>query len=119
MTGPEVRAQLATVIAGVVPAGWTVYAGPPEIVSLPAVVVQTPSRRPGTFCHEIYAATITSLEARPAGLAGYDSVDVVAATIVPALTTIAGLAYQSTDLEQRIVGGVEAYGSVINVELYV
>jgi hypothetical protein len=112
--------MLAAVVAGAVPPDWTVYAGPPEVTSNPCAVIQVANTRPGTFCALVYRMTVTALEARSSGLAGYDSVETMAATITEAVTGIEGLVYESTDQGPMIApGGVEAYGATLNLELYV
>lgn len=123
MTGPEVREQLATVVANVLPPEWTVYAGPPEVVSLPAAVVvpRTPYRRFADMggCTWIYGLQVTLLEARSAGMDGVDMLDDLAETVRAALYTVPSLAYESTDLGPMIApGGVESYGATLNLELY-
>ena len=119
MTGPEVRAQLAAVITGVVPPEWTVYPGVPEQASFPAVVIQTDTKRVGTFCAEIHRMTVHHLEARSTGIAGYDAAEVMAATVLDALSEVEGLAYDSTENRPEILGGVEAHGSILTIEMYV
>lgn len=123
MTGPEVRDQLAQVVANVLPEQWTVYEGPPETVSLPGAVIvpRTPYRRPANMggCQWIYGLQVTLLEARSAGVAGVDELDVLAEIVREALYAIESLAYESTDLGPMIApGGVEAYGATLNLELY-
>jgi len=122
VTGPEVRQALATVVAGVVPDSWTVYPGPPEVTSLPAVVIvpRSPYRRAGTFCADIYSLAVTLLVGRATGVAGVDELDVLAVTVTDELIAQTGLVYESTDLGPMIApGGVEAYGAALNVEYYV
>jgi hypothetical protein len=119
VTGPEARAQIAAVVTDAVPPEWTVYPGLPEQVSLPGVVIQTPNQRLGTFCAEIHRMSVIVLEARSAGSVAYDSVDVMASTVLTALTTIDGLVYESKDLGPMVApGGVESYGATLNIELY-
>jgi hypothetical protein len=119
MTGPEARAQIAAAVTAAVPPEWTVYAGLPDVVSFPGVVIQTPSQRLGTFCAEIHRMTVIVLEARSMGAVAYDSVDVMASTVLAALATVDGLAYESKDLGPMVApGGVEAYGATLNIELY-
>lgn len=122
MTGPEVRAQLATVVAAALPEEWTTYPGPPEAMSLPGAVIvpRTPYRRAGTFCAEIYGLSVTLLEARSTSVEGVDMLDALAATVLDAVTAVEGLVYESTELGPMIApGGVEAYGATLNLELYV
>ena len=123
MTGPEVRGELAQIVGNALPEGWTVYPGPPEVVSLPAAVVvpRTPYRQPANLggCEWRYGLQVTLLEARSAGTAGVDELDLMAETVRTALFAIPSLAYESTDLGPMIApGGVEAYGATLNLELY-
>lgn len=119
MTGPEVRAQLATVVRGVVPPDWTVYEGP-TAASFPAVTILTTEKVVGTFCAEIHRIQVVCLEAASAGIPGYDSVDVMASVVLPALTAVEGLQYESTTQGPMVTPlGVDAYGATLNVQMYV
>lgn len=121
MTGPEVRASLAMVVAGAVPPEWTVYAGLPEVVSLPAVVIATTSTRRADFgaCDWLYAMRVDVLEARPGGTTAYDSVEVMAATVRDALFAVPSLAWEETVQGPMIApGGVEAFGATLTISVY-
>ena len=122
MTGPEIRQQVATIVANVLPPEWTIYSGPPEQVAFPGAVVvpRTPYRRPSRFGPQClaYGLAVTLLEARSAGTAGVDSVDTASETVRDALFSIEGLVWETTDLGPMIApGGVEAYGATLNLEL--
>lgn len=121
MSGPEIRADLAALVANVLPEEWTVYPGPPEVVSTPAAVIvpRTPYRRPGTYCQVTYGLAVTLLEARSTSTAGVDLLDDLAETVRSALSAVKGLAYESTELGPMIApGGAEVYGATLNLELY-
>jgi len=122
--GPTVRAALAAVVAAVVPDDtWTIYSAPPELLSLPAVVIvpRVPYRVDGpAWCEEQYGLDVVILAPRSQGVPGFDLVDVVASLAQAALLAVPGLIYEGTDMGPMIQpGGVECAGATIHTQYYV
>ncbi len=122
MTGPEIRRAIADTIAPSVPDEWTVYPAIPEVASLPAVIVanRNPYRAPSRFDPRCitYGLQVRVLEARSAGVAGYDSVDDVSEVVRTALLGFDGLQWIETEQgEASAPGGVDCVGAVLNLTL--
>jgi hypothetical protein len=123
MTGPEVRQMLADVVVPALPPEWTVYPGPPDVISLPAAVVRgrDPYRTDETWCAVKYHLDVELLESRSTSVEGFDELDRLADVVLDALkadATLPGLAYQSTGLGSGPpIGGVETYAARLSIEL--
>ncbi len=122
MRGPELRTQLADVVANVLPPEWTVYHAIPEVASLPAAVVayRNPSMLPSRMGRDciVYSLTVTLMEARSTGTTGYDSVDEQGNAVRVGLYGVNGLKWESTDTGiGPPQGGVETIAAVLNLTL--
>lgn len=121
MTGSELRHLLADTAASVLPPDWTTYAGPPEQVAFPAAVVvpRSPYLAPATFCDGQYSVGLSLLLPRSVGPDAMDTLDQWTEPVRKAIRDLNGIVWEGTDLGPMIApGGVEAYGSTINLTCY-
>lgn len=121
MTGQELRAALAAAAAGVLPSDWTTYAFPPDVVAFPAAVVvaRSPYLAPARYCAGIYQVAVTLLLARAVGPPAGDILDTWTEPVRRAIAAIGGIVWEGTDMGPMIApGGVEAYGSTINLQAF-
>ncbi len=119
--GWEVRQSVAEATSSALPDDWTTYPGPPESVAFPAAVIVpgTPYLAPATMCDGVYRLGVNLLLPRSQGVNVLEQLDELSDLVRVALRNLGGVVWESTDMGPMIApGGVEAYGSTVNILLY-
>lgn len=120
----DVKAQreaVADSIRAVVPGRWTVYAAPPSIESVPAIIVGPASAylERMTFTEWQVHLRLTILQPLAAGAATLDILDEALADLLPQLDTVTTFRVDRVESAGELVtrSGVEVIGATLELEV--